>query len=111
MAIRRSWETENKTYSVDSNIDFTTHQIASVLYISGLDGSSLESYEIDDSIDATRETFKVVKEAIFVVGKNSGVRPAYQFFISKNASKLTVLLRRNNRWLKIAKYIKESKNG
>lgn len=111
MAVRNSWETRNRTYSVDSSIEFTEHQLASILYISGLDGSAVDSHTIDDSLAAMRETFKVTKEAILVGSPKSGMRPAYQFFMSKNASKLAVLLRRNNRWLKIAKHIKENQNG
>lgn len=111
MAIRNSWETQNRTYSVDQNIDFIQHQFASVLYISGLDGATVESYTIDDSLSSMRETFKVTKESILVDSLKSGMRPAYQFFMSKNASRLGVLLRRNSRWLKIANYIKENQNG
>lgn len=111
MAIRNSWETGNRTYSVDANIDFIEHQFASVLYISGLDGSSIDAYEIDECIDEMRDTFNVTRDAILVNSPKAGMRPAYQFFMSKNASKLGILLRRNNRWLKIAKYIKENANG
>lgn len=111
MAIRNSWETQNRTYSVDENIKFVEHQFASVLYMSGLDGAAINSYTIDESLAAMRETFKVTKEAILVGSPKSGMRPAFQFFMSKNASKLGIILRRNNRWLKIANYIKENQNG
>lgn len=79
--------------------------------MSGLDGSTIDFYEIDESLAALRETFKVTKEAILVGSPKSGMRPAYQFFMSKNASKLSLILRRNNRWLKLARYAKENHNG
>lgn len=111
MAVRNSWETQNKTYSIDANIQFIEHQLASVLYMSGLDGSVINLHNIDDSLAAMRQIFKVEKEAISVTSPRAGIRPAFQFFIRKNSSKLAIVLRRNNRWLKIANYIKENQNG
>lgn len=111
MAVRKSWETGNKTYSADSHINDIEHQIASILYISGLDGSNIDNYEIDDSINALRESFKVTKESILVGSPKSGMRPAYQFFMAKNSSRLSTVLRRNRRWLKIARHARGVSNG
>lgn len=110
MTIRHSWETQNKTYSVDAHIEHIEHQIASILYISGLDGELIESYEIEEMLSAVRDTFKVTKESIVVDNIKSGMRPSYEFFMTKNSSKLTLVLRRNMRWLKIAKYAKGIQN-
>lgn len=111
MALRNSWETGNRTYSADAHIAAIEHQLASILYMSGLDGSSIDAYEIDDALAAVRDTFKVTKEATLATSPKSGMRPAYQFFMSKNSSKLSLLLRRNKRWLKLARYVKENFNG
>ena len=111
MAIRNSWETQNKTYSVDANIQFMEHQFASILYMSGLDGSDTNLHSIDDALAAMRQIFRVGKESISVTSPRSGIRPAFQFFIRKNSSKLGIILRRNNRWLKIANYVKGNQNG
>lgn len=110
MTIRHSWETQNKTYSVDSHIEYVEHQIASILYISGLDGKLIESYEIEEMLSAVRDTFKVTKESILVGDIKSDIKPSHEFFMTKNSSKLTLVLRRNMRWLKIAKYVKGMEN-
>ena len=110
MTIRHSWETQNKTYSVDAHIEYVEHQIASILYISGLDGKLIESYEIEEMLSAVRDTFKVTKESIVASSPKSGMRPSYEFFMTKNSSRLTLVLRRNMRWLKIAKHAKGIQN-
>jgi hypothetical protein len=111
MPVRNSWETGNKTYSVDSNISSIQHEIASILYISGLDGSSIDAYEIDDMIAALRQSFTVTKNSIEVDSVIAAIKPAYEFFMRKNSSKLSLVLRRNMRWLKLARRVKEQNNG
>jgi hypothetical protein len=111
MPIRNSWETENKTFSVENAIDEIEVEMSAIMFISGMDGSLVGEYEIEEMISELKKSFPVLRQSIEVDSVVSGIKPGYEFYINKNFQKLSLLLRRNNRWLKIAKYIRSDQNG
>jgi hypothetical protein len=111
MSIRNSWETSNKTFSVENAIDEIEVEMSTIMFISGMDGSKVGEYEIDEILEELKKSFPLQRSSIEVDSIISGIKPGYEFYINKNFSKLSLLLRRNNRWLKIAKYIKAEQNG
>ncbi len=105
MAIRKSTETSNRTYSNSADLSQIEYEMAVILYICGLDGSDMDSYEIDTVIGKIKDTFKFknpnsVGEPIAVPG--SEALPAPYVYIKKLSRQLCLVYRRNFRWRKIS---------
>jgi hypothetical protein len=111
MPIRNSWETGNRTFSIDSAIDEMQVEISSIMLISGIDIDSGNEHEIDEMLEELKKSFPLLRQSVEVDSVVAGIKPGYEFYINKNFYKLSLLLRRNYRWLKIAKYIKVNQNG
>jgi hypothetical protein len=124
MAIRNSWETGNKTFSVQNLISEIEEEISTVMFISGMDGSLIDNYELDEILAELKKSFPIIKQEIdlwrsIFPGFDGDIhmkiiytiQPAYEFYINKNFNKLSLIAKRNKRWLKIAKYIEENQNG
>jgi hypothetical protein len=118
MSIRNSWETENETFSTQSLIEELEGEVSTIMFIAGIDGGVIENYELDEILDELKKSFPIVKQDIdlwrsIFPGFDGDVhmkiiytiQPGYEFYINKNFYKLSLLLKRNKRWLKIAKYI------
>jgi hypothetical protein len=105
MTIRKSTENANRTYSNSADLAQIEYEMAIILYICGLDGSSIDSYEIDTVVDKIKNTFKFknpnsVGEPIAVPG--SEALPAPYVYIKKLSRQLALSYRRNFRWRKIS---------
>ena len=90
MAIRSSLENNNNTYSASDFILNMEQELSTVLFICGLDGSALDTYEIDEIVDAIRNLFY------------SGGETAADIVLDKWLRQLLLVARRNNRWHKMA---------
>lgn len=107
MAIRNSWESDNKTYSNVSDIDQIEYEMAIVLFACGLNGATPDEYDIDYVIEEIKRVFKFKDsgepgEPVVVPGFDILAAPTV--FIKKLSRQLTLTYRRNARWRKISKH-------
>lgn len=98
MAIINSWENNNSTYSASDFILNMEQELSTVLFICGLDGSALETYEIDEIVDAIRNLFY------------SSTDTAADMILDKWSRQLLLVARRNNRRHKIAVHSRDHVN-
>lgn len=107
MPLRKSWETNNSTYSNDADVAQIEYELAVILYICGLDGSNPDAYEIDAVVNKIKEVFRFKDEnspGEPVVVPGHDVLAAPVVFIKKLSRQLTIAYRRNHRWRKISKH-------
>ena len=98
MAIINSWENNNSTYSASDFILNMEQELSTVLFICGLDGSALETYEIDEIVDAIRNLFY------------SSTDTAADMILDKWSRQLLLVARRNSRRHKIAVHSRDYVN-
>jgi hypothetical protein len=98
LAIINSCENNNSTYSAsDFNLNME-QELSTVLFICGLDGSALETYEIDEIVDAIRNLFY------------SSTDTAADMILDKWSRQLLLVARRNSRRHKIAVHSRDYVN-
>jgi hypothetical protein len=98
VAIINSWENNNSTYSASDFILNMEQELSTVLFICGLDGSALETYEIDEIVDAIRNLFY------------SSTDTAADMILDKWSRQLLLVARRNSRRHKIAVHSRDYVN-
>lgn len=93
---------EYSSYDPANEIAQIEVEIASILYIIGLDGSNIDNYEIDDVINGIRESFKYSNDRFNSWGY------AHDAINRKYSNALCTSVRRLYRWRKIARYVDQN---
>ncbi len=79
---------EGRGYSAEAELAYVEQQIATILYIVGLDGSNQDIYEIEDVVDAIHSSF------YFYPINESKFSLAHEFFMKKHSNMLKIVYRR-----------------
>lgn len=108
MAKRSSGGSNYSLYSPSAEISQIETELATILYICGLDGSRLDEYTIDEVIDAIRATFSYKNEYIFPVVIKEPIWIAHEPFMRRYSQMLSTVARRSFRWLRIARYVENN---
>jgi trehalose-6-phosphate synthase len=93
---------EYSGYSPANDLLQIETEIATILYVVGLDGQNIDGYEIDEIINEIRLSFHYSNERY----KNSWY--AYDALNRKYSNTLCVAIRRLHRWKKIARYVDQN---
>ena len=86
--IRNINSDEGRGYSAEAELAYVEQQVATILYIVGLDGSNQDAYEIEDVIDAIHSSF------YFYPVNESKFSLAHEFFMKKHSNMLKIVYRR-----------------
>lgn len=108
MTERSSGGSSYSLYSATAEIEQVEIELATILYICGLDGANLQNYTIDEVIDAIRSTFNYKNEYIFPVVISEPVWIAHEPFMRRYSQMLSTVARRCFRWLRIARYVESN---
>jgi hypothetical protein len=79
---------EGRGYSAEAELAYVEQQIATILYIVGLDGLNQDAYEIEDVIDAIHSSFY-----FYPVNESKGPL-AHEFFMKKHSNMLKIVYRK-----------------
>ena len=108
MPERSSEGSDYSLYSPAAEIEQVETELATILYICGLDGENPQNYTIDEVIDAIRETFSYKNQYIFPVVISEPVWMAHEPFMRRYSQMLSTVARRCFRWLRIARYVEKN---
>lgn len=103
MAIRTVSGAPYRVYNAEADRDFSAIELATILYICGLDGASLDQLSIDEMLTAVDDVYPQIATPTWVTEAESKMfKPAAGSFVMKQNVKLSMVLKKSWRTYSLA---------